>query len=166
MDGAQAVTEPEWATADLMDAHAGQLRPVLLPFRDYGGVARFTGEIVTLRVDRDWRPVLRELEQPGAGQVLVVDGGGALDRAVLGERLLGTAARNAWAGVVIHGAVRDTALTRAIPIGLRALGTNPERGQSGATAERQVPVTFGDVTFVPGERLWADADGMVVGVVA
>ncbi len=166
MDGAQAVTEPDWATADLMDAHPGRLRAVLLPLHDHGGVTRFTGEIATLRVDRDWRPVLRELEQAGAGRVLVVDGGGALDRAVLGERLLGTAARNGWAGVVIHGAVRDTALTRAIPIGLRALGTTPERGQSGAGTERQCVLEFGGARFTPGERLWADADGIVVGSVA
>ena len=157
------MTEFDWATTDLVDAHPDGLHAVLIMLTDYGGVQRFHGEIATLRVDQDWRPVFGELEQPGRGRVLVVDGGGALHRAILGERLLNIAARSGWAGVVIHGAVRDTTATRQVPIGLRALGVIPQRGESGAPHQRQAAVNFGGVTFTPGEWLWADADGIVVG---
>lgn len=157
------MSAPSWATADLVDAHPGRLHAVLAVFHDYGGAHTFHGPIATLRVDEDYRPVLRELERPGAGRVLVVDGGGSLHRAILGERLLHTAARNGWAGVVINGAVRDTAQTREVPIGLRALGVIPQRGESGELDHADRPVTFAGATFRPGEWLWADADGMVVG---
>jgi regulator of ribonuclease activity A len=157
------VSDATWATADLADAHPGTVHAVLAVFTDFGGVRKFHGPIATLRVDEDYRPVLRELQQPGHGRVLVVDGGGSLHRAILGERLLHTAARNGWAGVVINGAVRDTAQTREIPIGLRALGVIPQRGESGEPDHADQPVTFAGASFVPGEWLWADADGIVVG---
>lgn len=157
------MTDADWATTDLIDAHPDRLHAVLMMLSDYGGVQRFQGEIATLRVDQDWRPVFGELEQPGRGRVLVVDAGGAVHRAVLGERLLNTAARSGWAGVVINGAVRDTAQTGQVAIGLRALGVIPQRGESGAPHERQAVLSFGGVTFTPGEWLWADADGIVVG---
>ena len=160
------MTNAAWATADLMDAYPERLHVVQGRFADYGGVQRFCGEIATVRVDQDWRPVFRELELPGRGRVLVVDGGGAVSRAILGERLLNTAARNGWAGVVVHGAVRDTALTRQIPTGLRALAVSPQKGESGAPHERDVTVSFAGASFVPGEWLWADADGMVIGPAA
>lgn len=157
------MSDAAWATADLIDAHPDQVHAVLAPFNDYGGVQKFHGEIVTLRVFEDYRPVLAEVERPGRGCVLVVDGGGSLQRAVLGERLLNTAARSGWAGVVINGAVRDTAITRQVAVGLRALGVVPQRGESGVPPRRMQPVTFGEVTIIPGEWVWADADGIVVG---
>lgn len=163
MDGAETVTAPEWTTADLSDAHGVRLRAAAPVFRSYGGAARFAGEISTLRVSEDYRPVLAALAEPGAGRVLVVDGGGSLRRAILGERLLGVAAQNGWRGVIVNGAVRDTALTQGIPVGLRALATVPVRGESGAPTERDVPVEFAGVTFTPGEAVWADADGIIVG---
>jgi regulator of ribonuclease activity A len=152
-----------WTTADLCDAHPERVRVADPVFRDYGGVHAFSGVISTVRVREDYRPVLRALDEPGRGRVLVVDGGGSTSRAILGERLLGTGRRNGWAGVVINGAVRDTALTAAIPIGLRALGTTPQRGESGAETARDVAVEFAGIVFPPGGRLWADADGMIVG---
>ena len=163
MDRPQTVSRSEWATADLCDAHPGRVRVAAQILRDYGGRRSFHGRITTLRAVEDYRPVLRALEEPGAGRVLVVDGGGSLRRAILGERLLGLAARNGWAGVVIHGAIRDSALTAGIPIGLRALGTTPCRGESGAAGARDVPVEFAGLVFGPGEWLWADHDGLVIG---
>ncbi len=157
------MTDDEWATADLSDDHPDRVQVVACALRDFGGVQRFSGMIATLQVSEDYRPVLSALEQPGQGRVLVVDAGGSLRHAVLGERLLNTAARNGWAGVVINGAVRDTALTRGVAIGLRALGTSPRRGESGLPATADQPVSFGEVTFTPGDWLWADDDGIVVG---
>lgn len=152
-----------WATADLSDEHPDRIRAVVCTLHDFGGVGKFAGEIATLQVFEDYRPVLEALQHPGQGRVLVVDAGGSRERAVLGERLLNAAGRNGWAGVVIHGVVRDSALTREVAIGLRALGTIPWRGESGLPATADQPVTFGEVTFTPGHWLWADEDGIVVG---
>lgn len=157
------MSDATWATADLIDAHPERVHALLAVFHDYGGMQKFHGEIVTLQVFEDYRPVLAELERPGRGCVLVVDGGASLSRAVLGERLLHTAARNGWAGVVINGAVRDTAVTRQVGVGLRALGVIPQRGESGVPPRRMQPVTFGEVTISAGDWLWADADGIVIG---
>jgi len=161
MDGPQTVTD-EWATADLCDAHPERVCVVTTPMLDLGGTPRFRGEVRTLRVFEDYRPVLSELTQQGRGCVLVVDGGGSIERAVLGEHLLGHAASNGWAGVVVFGAVRDTRITRAIPTGLRALATISQRGESGHATERMIPVKVGGVSASPGDWLWADDDGIVI----
>lgn len=162
MDGPEAVTAAPWATADLCDAYPERVRVALPVLHDFGGVQVFHGEVTTLRCVEDYRPLLRTLETEGRQRVLVVDGGGSSRRAILGERLLGTARRNGWAGVIINGAIRDSAITADIPIGLRALGTVPWKGESGATGIRDVAVEFAGIVFSPGEWLWADHDGLIV----
>jgi regulator of ribonuclease activity A len=159
VDRAEAVTTP---TADLCDAHPGAVQVLAGGFHDYGGRASFGGPAATLRVHEDWRPVLAALDEPGAGRVLVVDAGGSARRAVLGERLLTRAAERGWAGVIINGAVRDTAATRRIAAGLRALATVPMRGESGDAGERGGTLTFAGATVGPGDEVWADADGIIV----
>ena len=67
-----------------------------------------------------------------------------------------------WSGVIVHGAVRDAAALRTIDVGIKALGTNPRKGTKTGEGERDVPVEFGGVTFVPGEIAYGDADGIVV----
>ena len=71
--------------------------------------------------------------EPGEGRVLVVDGGGSLRIALLGDMVAGLAAASGWAGLVIHGCVRDVAVLRHLPIGIKALGSNPRpSGKAGA----------------------------------
>ena len=102
------------------------------------------------------------LGEPGTGQVLVVDGGGFVHSALIGDMIGDLAARNGWEGVVMHGAVRDSALLAGLDLGVKALGTNPRKiGKTGA-GERDVPVAFGGVIFVPGAALVSDEDGVVV----
>ena len=173
MDRTQAVTGraeqppsrrapvPPRPTADLCDEHPAAAR-VLPPLRSYGGRRVFAGRVSTLRVYEDWRPVLAVLDDPGDARVLVVDAGASLARAVLGGRLLTRAHERGWAGVVVHGAVRDLAETREVDIGLRALGTAPMRGESGAASARDVVLDLQGVRVAPGDVLHADEDGIVV----
>jgi regulator of ribonuclease activity A len=100
--------------------------------------------------------------QPGAGQVLVIDGGGSLRRALFGDVMAAVAAGNGWAGLVIHGAIRDGVEIDTMDIGVKALGTVPKRGERSGAGEADVPVRFGGVTFHPGRRLVADEDGVIV----
>ncbi|OPG09823.1 ribonuclease E activity regulator RraA [Microbispora sp. GKU 823] len=151
-----------FATADLYDAHGDALRSCVTQFRSYGSRARFSGQISTIRCLEDNALVKQVLATPGEGRVLVVDGGGSLRTALLGDMIATSAVENGWAGVVIHGAVRDTAALAGLDLGVKALGTNPRKSAKTGLGEVDVPVTFGDVTFAPEEWLYSDEDGILV----
>jgi regulator of ribonuclease activity A len=94
--------------------------------------------------------------------VLVVDGGGSLHTALLGDVIAGLAVQNGWAGLVILGAVRDAAALADLPLGVKALGTNPRKSEKAGAGIADVPVGFGGVTFAPGDLLVSDDDGIVL----
>lgn len=149
-------------TTDLCDAHPEIVRVADPIFRAYGGKPDFGGPIATLKVHEDNALVRATLEQLGGGRVLVIDGGGSLRRALVGDQLGALAVRNGWAGIVVHGCIRDSADLASIAIGIRALATHPMRSEKRGHGTSGEPVTFAGVTFRPGERLYADADGIVV----
>ncbi|UQN07102.1 ribonuclease E activity regulator RraA [Deinococcus sp. QL22] len=150
-----------FATTDLSDAHpeAQILAPV---FQDYGGQARFCGPAFTLQVSENNPLVRSTLETPGLGRVLVVDGGGSLNCALLGGMLGQFAVQSGWAGVIIYGCVRDTAELRALPVGIRALAAHPRRSGKAAEGQAGGIVTFADATIQPGDHIFADEDGILV----
>ena len=49
-----------------------------------------------------------------------------------------------------------------IAIGNKALGTCPRRPLTVGEGEVEIPLTFGGVTFRPGEWVYADADGVAL----
>ncbi|GAB1488707.1 ribonuclease E activity regulator RraA [Opitutaceae bacterium] len=159
------MTTPSFKTADLMDAHPAS-RSCATQFRSFGGRSAFAGPIRTVRCLDDNALIRRTLEQTTEGDVLVVDGGGSLARALVGDNLAGIAARNGWAGIVVNGAIRDVEAIKPIDLGLLALGTNPHRSDRQATGEVDIPVSFGGVEFTPGAWLYADADGVIVSATA
>ena len=107
--------------------------------------------------------LLRDLlRTPGRGGVLIVDGGGSLRTALVGDLIAGAAQANGWAGLVVHGAVRDSAALGGLDLGIKALGTIPRKSGKTGTGAVHVPVTFGHVTFQPGDMLHADDDGIVL----
>jgi regulator of ribonuclease activity A len=150
------------ATADLMDRFAAELQSCDLPFRDYGGRVRFAGRVRTVRCREDNALVRATLAGPGHGDVLVVDGGGSLHSALVGDVIAGLALENGWSGIVVHGAIRDSAAIGALSIGLKALGTNPRRSSKAGGGTVDVAVGFGSAVFEPGAYLYADEDGIVV----
>jgi regulator of ribonuclease activity A len=132
------MTEP---TADLYDRHGEQLGSCDLQLRQYGGRAAFHGRIVTVRCHEDNALLKSVLSEPGHGQVLVVDGDGSVHCALMGDMIAGLAVANGWAGVVIHGAVRDVAVLRTLDLGIKALGSNPRKSTKTGAGDRDVPVT-------------------------
>lgn len=155
------------ATADLCDRYeepirSGQLRIATPMFRSFGGRTSFEGRIATLKLFEDNSFVRKALERPGQGRVLVIDGGGSLRRALVGDQLAALGVRNGWAGIVVYGCIRDSAAIRAMDIGVLALATHPQKTDKKNVGEAEVPVTFGGVTIKPGEWLYADADGILV----
>lgn len=150
------------STADLYDQHGENLASVSLQFQDLGGHTAFTGPIRTIRCREDNGLVKSTLNSPGDGAVLVVDGGGSLNTALMGDMIAGAAVDNGWAGVVINGAIRDRAAIAGLPLGVKALGSNPRKSAKDSAGEADVTVEFGGVTFRPGAVLYADSDGILV----
>jgi regulator of ribonuclease activity A len=150
------------ATADLCDAHPDRVKVCQTPFRSFGQVAAFHGPIRTLSVldDNALAGPLQHLADQGA--VLVVNGGGSLKRALVGDNLAKLAVDNGWAGIVVHGAIRDSGVINTMEVGLKALGAIPLRADRDAIGEIDIPTAFGGVIFTPGDWLYADADGVIV----
>ena len=151
-----------FTTADLCDGFPESVRVAETIFTDYGGVSSFAGPIETLRVFEDNALVARLLETAGQGRVLVIDGGGSLRAALVGGRLGTLAHTNDWAGLIVNGCIRDAVEIRAIPLGVRALGTCPVRSEKKGAGEQGEHLTFAGVVFSPGHYLYADEDGIVV----
>lgn len=153
---------PNLSTADLYDEHGEDLQSCSLQLRQLGGRTAFEGEVSTIRCHRDNALVKAALAEPGAGRVLVVDGGGSLESALLGDLVAGSAVANGWEGVVIHGVVRDVVAIGELDLGVKALGSNPRKSAKDGVGERDGVVSFGGVDFAPGLHLVSDADGIVV----
>jgi regulator of ribonuclease activity A len=150
------------ATADLYDEHGDALESCDVQFRQFGALSHFSGAAVTVRCHEDNALLKSVLSEPGEGRVLVVDGGGSVHRALMGDMIAGLAVSNGWAGVVIHGAVRDVAVLRTLQLGIKALGSNPRKSTKTGAGERDVVVAFGGATFTPGAVVHSDDDGIVV----
>jgi regulator of ribonuclease activity A len=151
-----------FATTDLTDAHGDACRVPDPIFRDFGGARAFSGPITTVKCHEDNSLVRAALEEPGAGRVLVVDGGGSLRCALLGDMLGEFGVKNGWAGVVVYGCVRDTARLATLNLGIKALAAHPKKSEKRGHGVRDIPVRFAGVSFTPGEYLYADEDGIVV----
>lgn len=150
----------DFRTADLCDQHEVEvLEPI---FRDYGGVRRFHGAVETVRVFEDNVLVRALLETPGEGRVLVIDGGGSVRCALLGDGLAGIAHANGWAGVLVYGCVRDSAALAALPFGVRALATHPKKSAKRGEGQQGVVLKLAGVAIEPGHHLYADEDGIVI----
>ncbi|MCE1187159.1 MAG: ribonuclease E activity regulator RraA [Rhodocyclales bacterium] len=152
----------EFQTTDLCDANEGKVRAVAPMFRSYGGKTRFAGPIRTLKVFEDNALVRSTLDTPGNGAVLVVDAGGSLRCAMLGDQLGLLGVKNGWAGVIMYGCIRDSGPLARMDLGVFALGTHPMKSVKKGAGDLDIPVTFGGVTFVPGQYLYADEDGVIV----
>ena len=155
----------DFVTCDLCDPfryNPTALRVLPPAWHDYGGLPRFAGPVVTVQCFEDNVLVKSLLDTPGLGRVLVVDGGGSLRTALVGGNLAAAAAANAWAGIVVHGAVRDVAELRATAVGVRALALCPMPPAKRGGGQQGVPVRLQGVLVRPGDWLYADADGIVV----
>ncbi len=152
----------EWTTADLCDAFDAELQVAPGVFKAYGGAAAFCGPIATVKVFEDNVLVRDALSEPGSGRILVVDGGGSLHRALVGDQLGALAVQNGWAGLIVWGCIRDSVGLLPLALGVRALGANPRKPLKQGSGYRDVPLQFADVRWVPGHWAYVDADGIVL----
>lgn len=149
-------------TADLYDQRGEDLQSVPLQFLNLGGNSRFSGPIRTVTCFEDNALLKSVLSTPAAGEVLVIDGGGSLNTALMGDMIAELAVQNGWAGVVINGAIRDRVAIGAMPLGVKALGSNPRKSSKVGEGVTDAVVRFAGVTFVPGRTIYCDEDGILV----
>lgn len=150
------------ATADLWDERGDELQSLALPLSDFGAVVRFSGPARTVRCFEDNALLKSVLSSPGNGAVLFVDGGGSVATALLGDMLATIALENGWSGVVVNGAVRDRAVLATLPIGIKALASNPRRSAKTGAGEAAVVLRIANVVIRPGAQVYADEDGVLV----
>ena len=131
-------------------------------FRSFGGQLRFAGPAVTVKCLNDNSRVRELAMTPGEGRVIVVDGGGSLRRALLGDLIAGNAVKNGWSGFLIFGCVRDVEVLATLPLGVQALASHPMKTDRRDLGEVDVPVSFAGVSVAPGDWIYADANGVIV----
>jgi regulator of ribonuclease activity A len=149
------------STPDLSD-EAPEVAALELQFCNYGAIKHFGGEVVTIKCHEDNSLVKACVGEPGNSRVIVVDGGGSLRRALLGDMLAEQAADNGWAGLVINGVIRDVDEIGGTKLGVQALGTCPIKTEKLGVGQRDIPLHFGGVSIVPGDYVYADSNGVIV----
>jgi len=156
------MAESSFHTADLCDAFDDKLQVCDPLLRSYGGRSRFHGTVVTVQCFEDNSLVREALGEDGRGKVLVVDGGGSLRCAMLGDQLAALAVSNGWAGVVLNACIRDSVEIGGMDLGVMALATHPRKSIKHGHGHRDLRVRFAGVYFDPGSYLYCDADGIVL----
>ena len=152
----------EYNTSELCDIYQDMvdvLEPMLCSF---GGRASFGGVITTVKCFESNGLIREVVKENGVGRVLLIDGGGSMRRAMVGGNLAVNGAKNGWAGILVHGCVRDVDELGAAQIGIRALGTHPMRTAKLGTGEVDVAVQIGGIWVRPGDWVYADDDGVVI----
>jgi len=153
-----------YSVPDICDEFIEELAVLEPLFSDFGGKPRFSGEIATIKCFEDNSLVRDAVRSQGRGRVLVVDGGGSLRRALVGDMLAASAAENGWQGLLINGCVRDVEILETIDLGVKALNSHPLKTDKRGEGQPGVNVTFAGATIRPGHYLYADTNGIVVAV--
>ncbi len=151
----------DYITADICDEHRDEAQVLSHDYKSYGGIEACCGPIATIKLNEENSDLITMLKEPGLGRIAVVD----VDRAyyaVVGENLMKFARDNGWIGILINGYVRDTKITKTIPVGLWALGTCSRKSHDKKPALRDIQLTFGGINFNNGEYLLADHDGIIM----
>jgi len=149
-------------TPDLCDAHEGKVRVLDPIFNNYGGLTSFFGQAVTIKCFEDNSVVKELVAKPGQGQVIVMDGGGSLRRAILGDMLAAKAAENGWAGLIINGCIRDVDEIAATHLGVKAINVHPMKTEKRGLGDLNVPVQMAGQVILPGDWIYADNNGVIV----
>ncbi|MEV4953504.1 ribonuclease E activity regulator RraA [Paenarthrobacter nitroguajacolicus] len=149
-------------TADLYDERGEELESIAVQFQNLGGHTHFSGPVRTIRCFEDNALVRTVLSTPGDGAVLVIDGQGSLRTALMGDMIAETAVANGWAGVVINGAIRDREAIARLPLGVKALGSNPKKSAKTGVGEVDVQLVIDRVRIQPGVMIFCDTDGILV----
>ncbi|WP_440603956.1 ribonuclease E activity regulator RraA [Bacillus sp. GB_SG_008] len=151
-----------WRTTDLYDAYETEVQVCRPLFQSYGKKKQFHGKIATVKVKDDNVLVKQALETLPESTVLVVDGEGSTNCALLGDNLANIAKERNLAGIIIYGCVRDCVELSKIELGILAITTMPKRSVKEGNGETNIPVSFGGVSWIPGDYIYVDEDGVIL----
>ena len=145
--------------SDKLHPDVQYLEPV---YKIYGAKTSFSGRIFTVKCFEDNSLVEEALKANGKESVLVIDAGGSMNCAMLGDKRAADAINNEWEGILVHGLIRDSVAINGMELGIRALGVYPLKSIKKGVGDSNLIVNFSGVTFTPGEYLYADEDGVIV----
>ena len=138
-----------------MTAGGPRLRPM------YSG-PRMAGPAVTVKTrPGDNLMIHKALQLLKPGDVLVVDGGGDLTNALIGEIMVGDAIRRQAGGIVIHGAIRDADELRTMSLPVFAAGVTHRGPYKDGPGEINVPIALDGMVIEPGDLMIGDGDGIL-----
>ena len=150
-------------TTDLCDAHPDKVNIAEpIGFKDFGAIKYFSGKIHTVKCFEDNSLVRKALEANGEGKVLIVDGGGSMRCALLGDMLADLAIKNKWSGIIVYGCIRDSEAIAKLALGVKALNTIPLKSNKRNEGQENITVRFAGTDFIPGQFVYCDCDGIIV----
>lgn len=149
-------------TAVLSDA-LGRLGTMAAAIKPMTRGMRLTGIAHTVRCfPGDYLTLLKALAEAREGEVLVVDGGGVVEAALMGKLMAIEARRKGLHGFVIDGAVRDLRGLEEVDVPIFARAATSRVGTAEHLQETQVPIICGGAPVQPGDIVRGDEDGVVV----
>lgn len=151
-----------WTSPDLADNFPGNVVALELQMQSYGLKTQFCGQIVTVKCFEDNSFVKELAATDGRGKVLVVDGGGSIRRALLGDMIAANFVKNGWEGIIINGVIRDVEIINTLAFGVKALGCVPLKTDKRGEGQKYIPVAFGNVNFTEAHYVYSDGSGILV----
>lgn len=152
--GAANVQNGSFQTPSLIAKYGASVQSIPAGLFQISSMASFTGQVETASAPDAPGFVDQILRSPGAGKVLVVDSGGSMN-SIFDSGMAMVAQQNGWKGVIINGFVLDPPALQTMPFGIKALGSNPNRGMQ-QMGQRNVPLSIGGVMINPGSWIFAD----------
>lgn len=138
-----------------MTAGGARLRPM------HSG-SRMAGPALTVKTrPGDNLMVHKALELAVPGDVIVVDAGGDLTNAIIGEIMVGDAVLRQLGGIVINGAIRDAAALRVGSFPVFAAGVTHRGPYKDGPGEINVPIAIDGMVIEPGDLVIGDDDGLL-----
>ena len=138
-----------------MSAGGARLRPM-------HGNGKMAGVALTVKTrPGDNLMIHKAIDMSGPGDVIVVDGGGDLSNALIGELMLSSAIKRGIAGFVIDGAVRDADAFPARGLPVFAAGVTHRGPYKDGPGEINVPIAIDGMVIEPGDLMLGDCDGVL-----
>lgn len=139
-----------------MTAGGARLRPM------HGGGGTMSGPALTVKTrPGDNLMIHKALQLAKPGDVIVVDAGGDLTNALIGEIMVGDAIRRGLAGLVIDGAIRDAEVLAAGSFPVFAAGVTHRGPYKDGPGEINVPIAIDGMVIQPGDLIIGDMDGLL-----
>jgi regulator of ribonuclease activity A len=151
-----------WNTPDLCDEFPSEITTLPPMFRSFGGKASFSGKVVTVKCFEDNSRVKELAATNGDGCVMVVDGGGSMQAALIGDLIAADAIKHGWQGIIINGCCRDVHELKTMDFGVFALASFPVKSNRQGVGEVNIDLELSGCTISSGMWVYADETGVIL----